>query len=270
MANISVKNFDEVKKHLRDELKILSERLDKSIKSINKSDDPNHMKATKDLIGLIIMVSESLEKIEFSPNINISVPDVIVPDIQIPTINVPKPDAPIVNIPAPIVNVSASDVIIDIDRLIEALKPLRLLSDKPSSPISVRMSDGKKFVEAIQAVAKGQDKMMQVFTNSTGMTSDEYFATTKRLYRSATANNTFATVGVASSLILSANGSRISATFTNDSDSTIYLSKGQPAVVGSGIRLNASGGALINDEFTGDIYAISSGADKNMCISEVY
>lgn len=49
-------------------------------------------------------------------------------------------------------------------------------------------------------------------------------------------------VDVASTLILPANPSRVYAAICNDSDTTIYLKIGAPAVVGEGIRLNANGG----------------------------
>ena len=232
MANISVGNFDEVKKHLRDELKILSDRLDKSVKSINGADDPNRLNSIRDLLGLVKLVAETIEKVSFSPTINFNVPDVIVPeikipDIYVPEIKVPKSDAPIVNVPAPIVNVEAP--IIDLTELTLLLTPIKILIDnfgELSKSIGNMPANQEILLENLAKESnRNLSNMSAVFSGSSGMSSDEYFATTKRLYRSSTANNTFATVGVVSSLILASNGSRISATFTNDSDATIYLSK---------------------------------------------
>ena len=83
---------------------------------------------------------------------------------------------------------------------------------------------------------------------------------------------TFATVGVASAAVLVANASRKYAIFTNDSVNVIYLALGaNPAVVGSGIKLNASGGAYeINwtNLYTGEVRAIATVAGSNLCLLE--
>ncbi len=88
--------------------------------------------------------------------------------------------------------------------------------------------------------------------------------------------NTFATAGVASLKVLAGNGARSNATFVNDSQVVIYLSKGQAAVVGSGIALYpggvhnmaqiANGGPI----WQGDIYAIAKSANSNLTILEEY
>ena len=60
----------------------------------------------------------------------------------------------------------------------------------------------------------------------------------------------------------------------NDSAVVVYIALGAPAVVGSGIRLNANGGSYeINytNLFTGAIYAIHAGVgNQNICIQEGY
>lgn len=81
--------------------------------------------------------------------------------------------------------------------------------------------------------------------------------------------NTFATVGATSSLVLAADEDRIYACFVNDSDSPIYLSLGEAAVVGNGIALTTKGSGyeiLPENLYRGNVYAISTGAGKNLTV----
>ena len=92
-----------------------------------------------------------------------------------------------------------------------------------------------------------------------------------RIWPIPSANDTFATVGVASAVALVANPNRVDCDFINDSDNIIYLARGNAAVVGSGIRLNAKGGSYhigLFNLFLGAIYAISTVAGSNLTISE--
>jgi len=79
-------------------------------------------------------------------------------------------------------------------------------------------------------------------------------------------------VGVATGVVVPGNDRRKKLTFTNDSDSIIYLSKGPTAALNMGIRLNAAGGGFIDEiDAYGYLYrgawsAISSGAGKNLCV----
>jgi len=85
--------------------------------------------------------------------------------------------------------------------------------------------------------------------------------------------DTFATVGVVSTLVLAANRRRVDAEFVNDGDETVYLARGNVAVMGSGIRINARGGCYrigTNNMFYGDIYAICAGGQLNLTVSEGY
>ncbi len=86
-----------------------------------------------------------------------------------------------------------------------------------------------------------------------------------------TVTDTTVTVGVATGVALALNPARVNAVFVNDSDETIYLARGNAAVVGSGIRLNANGGSYEIDSgnlFVGIINAIATGADANLTVSE--
>jgi len=72
-------------------------------------------------------------------------------------------------------------------------------------------------------------------------------------------------VGVASTAVIAANVNRLYALVVNDSDTTIYLSLGAVAIVGSGIRINANGGsyemsAKLGNLYTGAINGIHGGA----------
>lgn len=86
-------------------------------------------------------------------------------------------------------------------------------------------------------------------------------------------NDTFATVGNVSTLILAANDRRVDTEIVNDGAQVCYLARGNPAVIGSGIRLNALGGSYrigTNNLFYGDIFAICEGKPLNVTISEGY
>jgi len=85
----------------------------------------------------------------------------------------------------------------------------------------------------------------------------------KRLTEFDTVTNTAVSVADTSTTILSANDARKYALIVNDSDTVIYLALGAAAVVNSGIRLNANGGAYeINwtNLYKGAIYGIHAAA----------
>jgi len=72
-------------------------------------------------------------------------------------------------------------------------------------------------------------------------------------------------VGPKSVLVLPANPRRGYASFVNDSLEVIYLSLGEEAVIGQGVRLNPEGGwyeITQTNLYQGDIYAICPGAGK--------
>ena len=84
-----------------------------------------------------------------------------------------------------------------------------------------------------------------------------------------TKTNTSVTVGASSVSVLAANTLRDSVVLTNDSDTDIHVSLGATAVINEGILLAAHGGSLVLEgaEATGAIYAISSAATKNLCVT---
>jgi len=94
-----------------------------------------------------------------------------------------------------------------------------------------------------------------------------------RIWPIPSVNDTFATVGAVSTLVLADNVNRVDADFINDSSQTIYLARGNAAVIGSGERLNANGGSYhigTDNLFLGDIYAICADGQANLSISEGY
>ena len=181
MPNISVDNLDQVKLYLRQELAILSTKLQKSMSETNGSkahaEDIARLKSMQEVMMSLVKLYESIfSRIELNPIVNVhpefTVPDINIPEIKIPDIIMPEVRFP--EMPIPQVHVSPADVSIDIEALLDALEPLRLLSSDPYSPISVRLSDGRKFVEALQAIKDSTDKMGVVYAGQSGMTIDEY------------------------------------------------------------------------------------------------
>jgi len=83
--------------------------------------------------------------------------------------------------------------------------------------------------------------------------------------------DTFATVGAVTTEIVVANPRRVDCEIVNDSTQVMYLSRGNDAVIGSGIRLNANGGSYhigTSNLFHGAINAICAGGQANVTISE--
>lgn len=83
-----------------------------------------------------------------------------------------------------------------------------------------------------------------------------------------TATNTKVTVGSSSTTVLALNANRIAVALVNDSDENIYIYFGSPAVINEGIRLNANGGSLVEDQYTGIITAICASGSKNLTVVE--
>lgn len=81
------------------------------------------------------------------------------------------------------------------------------------------------------------------------------------------------TVGNTTTEILAAVTNRVSATFVNDSDETIYLAVGVDAVMNQGIRLNANGGSYeinFTNMDTRAVDAICASGGKNLCVHETH
>lgn len=270
MNTIEVSNFDEMRLGFRKELTRL-------ISSVNESFDGQKpeinelIASVTNLVKILGGISEALGKIEFNPEFklpDITIPEIRIPEIRIPDITIPEIKSPDVYVPQANVNVSP-EVNIDIRSIIDALEPLKYISDRSNKPIAVRMSDGQKFVKAIQELKQSNERLGVTFAGSSGLSKDDYKSAENELYRSSTATNTKVSVGVTSTSVLASNASRKSAILSNDSDSAIYVSLSSTAVVNEGIRLNAYGGSVTIESYTGAITAISSGAAKNLCVVEI-
>lgn len=90
-------------------------------------------------------------------------------------------------------------------------------------------------------------------------------------WRVGTYTNTYATVGAATTEVLAENQNRMHVVLVNDSSQVMYLAFGADAVIGSGVRLNASGGSYEitpDNLYNGEIDAICAGGQANMTILE--
>ena len=96
-----------------------------------------------------------------------------------------------------------------------------------------------------------------------------------RIFPITACNDTFGTATGVSGVILAENLRRVDCDFVNDSEYVVYLGRGNAAVVGSGIRLNAGGGSYriaTDNMWYGTITAIIDEAQEtaNITISEGY
>ena len=93
-----------------------------------------------------------------------------------------------------------------------------------------------------------------------------------RIYPIDSVDDYFGTVTGVTAIIVNANNNRKDLEIVNDSDSNVYLARGNDAVVGSGILIIANGGSYSMDTqnlFLGYIAAIADGQDElNVTISE--
>jgi len=81
------------------------------------------------------------------------------------------------------------------------------------------------------------------------------------------------TAGSSSTELVAANAARKYLAIVNDSDETVYISIGETAVVGKGIRLNANGGSFEMDNSNLSFKAVNgicSSGDKNVTYQEGY
>ena len=177
---ISIINFDEVKLHLIKELKLLSDKLEKSLKASKDSGSDisaYEIMKIENLQGVISQMvaiyDHILAQIKLSPQITVN-PDFKIPDITIPEIVIPEIRLPNINIPEAKVTVNNE---FEVEELLEALKPLKLISRNPTSPIAVRLSDGKRFVEALKKasdeISSASERMGVVFAGGNGGASSD-------------------------------------------------------------------------------------------------
>ena len=163
---MSIDNLVEVKLHLRTELSTAVKKITDALHILTIPEKKVDEKLLNTLTDAVKEVKDSLNKINFTPTVNVEPP--VIPEIKLPQINVPTPQVTV-----------NPDLDIDFSELKEYLKPLQYITNDASKPISVRSSDGKSFVRAIE---KANDKMIKVMGNAGGgMTQDE-FRSTQRTY----------------------------------------------------------------------------------------
>lgn len=193
---LSVENFDEVKLHLKEELKVLATTIGKIVSSITIP-STFHIKGMPqypdkiNLSELIIRVEELgefvkkvdeiynfLKTVNFNPQVNVEAPKI--PEIKIPKIRVPQPQVTVEPTP-----VNIPEMMIDFDDLLSALKPLQYLSDKASKPLTVRLSDGARFIKALGEMIGKQEKWVTAFSTAKGLDEDEFATKFKKHTRAS-------------------------------------------------------------------------------------
>lgn len=171
-SEISVKNLDEVRLGLRKELDRLRKKTEANRKPNNGINLAMSVNGMDDLMEMLFKLMEILNSIDYKPNLNVEMPEIELPEIKIPDIKIPEIKAPDVYVPAPHVTVNP-EVNIDIRGIIDALDNLKFLSDRPNKPLAVRMSDGNKFVKAIQQLEKATEQLGVVYSGSSGLSTDD-------------------------------------------------------------------------------------------------
>lgn len=69
--------------------------------------------------------------------------------------------------------------------------------------------------------------------------------------------------------LAAANEARVALYVTNDGEKVVYLALGATATKNKGIRLNASGGAAVIDNYTGVVSVVTAEGESVVTFSEV-
>ena len=177
---VEVSNLDEITAGTRNAIPILVKQLKPLIASIaeampdpvkevkvsnfpasEKHPDSVKVNNLSELGDKLAQLLKAVEGLNVNPIVNVPAPIVNIPPSEAPVVNVPPQTAPIVDI--------------DIQALLSALKPLGLLSRDPDMPITVRMSDGRHFIDALtQTLKDNGERLATVVSTSYGLTKDEY------------------------------------------------------------------------------------------------
>lgn len=189
--HVSVDNLDEVKASLHNELSRISKPIIKAIdklaldrdrieaikneieaknrEALNETHDIQIVKKPKqrlEIANIGDIAFPSSVKINNLDDLKIffdSLSDVITNklnlDIPAPQVTVSPPE---VNIPE--IKIPESSINIDVDGLLSALEPLKFLSDRPNKALSVRLSDGNKFVKALRTIVENQERQATAFS----------------------------------------------------------------------------------------------------------
>jgi hypothetical protein len=178
---VDVGNLDEIKLHLRNELSAVVKAIKaidipeptKEVKVSNFPASEKHPEAIKvtnlsELGTLLTDLIQSVNSLNVNPVVNVPAPIVNLAPQEAPVVNIPQALPPIVDL--------------DLSSLLSALKPLGLLSRDPNKPITVRMSDGRSFIDAIASVLKDNgERLATVVSTSYGLTKEEYVSAQRNL-----------------------------------------------------------------------------------------
>lgn len=189
VEDVTVNNLDEVKAALRNELTKVSKPIISAIDKLSidrkkieaaKADVEKKNKEALEDTHDIQIVRKPKMKLTIDNIQDLAIPDTVavknLGDLQQYFINLGRviEDAfdieipvPQVTVPAPIVNVPETKIdipAVEFAPLLRALDPLKFISDLPNKPISVRLSDGKKFMKAVAAIVEGQQKQVAAFS----------------------------------------------------------------------------------------------------------
>jgi hypothetical protein len=179
--SVEVENIDFIKKYLREELSAVVKAVQaidipepsKEVKVSNFPEPAKHPDSVKvnnlsELGDKLARLLEAVQGLNVNPVVNLPAPIVNIPEQPAPIVNIPQSLPPMVDL--------------DISSIISALQPLRLLSRDPNKPITVRMSDGRHFIDALTATLKENgERLATVVSTSYGLTKEEYMAAQKNL-----------------------------------------------------------------------------------------
>jgi hypothetical protein len=174
--SVEVENIDRIKLYLRQELdgvikavKAVKEAIPTPPKAVEVTNFPKSEKAPDnvkvnnldELGDKLAKLLEAVQGLNVNPIVNVPAPIVNVPEQPQPIVNVPQALPPILDL--------------DLSALLAALKPLNLLSRDPNKPITVRMSDGRHFIDALtQTLKDNGERLATVVSTSYGLTKSEF------------------------------------------------------------------------------------------------
>lgn len=240
--SVEVANIDHVKLYLRTELARLAQQINKIVNSISfpKSIQVSNFPKYPDIIKIqeLQQVIEAINDLraliaqtEYNPTINIETPKIEPPEVKIPPIKVPP-----ITVPKAEVRVEPQ-VEIDLSELSDALKPLKYLSDKAGKPLSVRLSDGVKFIKALQDFVGKQEKWVTAFSTSKGLDEDEFENKFEKMTQASKAVGFKKTVAAAGTPVVLGTASCYRVQLSGDTDAGIVT------VVGGSNAVRAASGS---------------------------
>ena len=267
MTTVSIDNLDQVKLYLRQELAILSRRLEESVSKFAKREELAEVEVSNldTLKDSLDRIETAISSIELKPaDVNVVVPDIKIPDIKIPEIK-----SPVVNVAAPNVTVKPTDVVLDLSEIKEMFAPLVARLSDISSKLDSMPTNQESFLEGLARESnRSLSNISAVFSGgSSGLTGDEY----KELKKSSS-NVTSVDDTNTSTTLLPPNNNRKGFIIFNNSNAILYVKLGATASTTSFTYRLTSYGTVneTNFRYTGIIDGIwASDASGNAQITEL-